>query len=39
MTTVWIETDSVYGREGSDGDHVHHVVKDLVAWLDEALRP
>ena len=23
MTTVWIETDSVYGREGSDGDHVH----------------
>lgn len=39
MTTVWVKTDSAYGREGSDGDHVHHVAADLVSWLDGALRP
>ncbi|MFO0998496.1 MAG: pyrimidine 5'-nucleotidase [Alphaproteobacteria bacterium] len=37
MTTVWVRTESAYGREGSDGDHVHHVAADLVSWLDEAL--
>ena len=33
MTTVWVRTDSQWGREGNDGDHVHHVVDDLAAWL------
>ena len=34
MTTVWVRTDSAWGREGSDGDHVHHVTDDLADWLD-----
>ena len=38
MTTVWISGDNPYGREGAEGDHVHHVADDLVAWL-EALWP
>lgn len=33
MTTVWIETDSPYGRTSSDGDHVHHVAPDLKHLL------
>ncbi|MGH6953180.1 MAG: pyrimidine 5'-nucleotidase [Alphaproteobacteria bacterium] len=35
MTTVWVRTDSPYGREDSDGDHVHYVTDDLVPWLAE----
>ncbi len=34
MTTVWVRTDSHWGQEESDGDHVHHVTDDLVAWLE-----
>lgn len=34
MTTVWVSTDSRWGREGADGDHVHHVAEDLTAWLE-----
>lgn len=37
MTTVWVRTQSVYGCEGSDGDHVHHVADDVAAWLETAL--
>jgi putative hydrolase of the HAD superfamily len=33
MTTVWVRTDTPWGREGL-GDHVHHVVDDLVGWLE-----
>ncbi|MDP6786339.1 MAG: pyrimidine 5'-nucleotidase [Rhodospirillales bacterium] len=33
MTTVWVRTNSEWGREGNDGAHVHHVVDDLAAWL------
>ena len=33
MTTVWVRTDSEWGREDNDAGHVHHVVDDLVAWL------
>ena len=33
MTTVWVRTESEWGREGGDGAHVHHVADDLVAWL------
>ncbi|MFQ5785509.1 MAG: pyrimidine 5'-nucleotidase [Alphaproteobacteria bacterium] len=35
MTTVWVRTDSAWGREGSDGDHIDHVIDDLAEWLDE----
>jgi len=42
MTTAWVRGDSAWCSEGADGDHVHHVVDDLVAWLDRiggALQP
>ncbi|MFQ5983928.1 MAG: pyrimidine 5'-nucleotidase [Alphaproteobacteria bacterium] len=34
MTTIWVRTDSAWAREGADGDHIHHVVDDLVDWLE-----
>lgn len=33
MTTVWVRTDVHWGIEGSDGDHIDHVVDDLAGWL------
>jgi len=33
MITVWVRTDSDWGREGSEADYVHHVVDDLASWL------
>lgn len=33
MTTVWVRTDSDWGREGSDGGHVHHSTDNLADWL------
>ena len=33
MTTVWVRTDSVWGAEGSEGDHVHHIIDDVADWL------
>ncbi len=33
MATVWLKTHLDWSHEGSDGDHVHHVADDLVAWL------
>ncbi len=33
MKTVWVQTDSDWAREGSVGDHIHHVVDDLTDWL------
>ena len=33
MTTVWVRTESQWGREGNDDAHVHHVVDDLAVWL------
>ena len=39
MTTVWVETDSPYGRVDADGEHIHHVANDLVAWLERAIGP
>ena len=38
MTTVWVRTDSDWGIEGSDGDHIDHVVDDLAGWLGKAVR-
>lgn len=33
MTCVWVRTDTTWGQEGSEGEHVHHIVDDLTAWL------
>jgi len=33
MTTVWVRTDATWGIEGSDGDHIDHIVDDLADWL------
>jgi putative hydrolase of the HAD superfamily len=33
MATVWLRTHLDWSHDGSDGDHVHHVTDDLVAWL------
>ena len=35
MTTVWVRTDSDWGREGSGGEYVHHVIDDLAGWLGD----
>ncbi len=35
MTTAWVCGDSHWGNEGAEGDHVHHVVDDLVGWLTQ----
>ncbi len=37
MTTGWVRTDSLWGREGSDGDHIDIVVDDLADWLAEVV--
>jgi putative hydrolase of the HAD superfamily len=37
MTTVWIRSEHDHSAMGSDGDHVHHVIDDLVEWLEEQL--
>ncbi len=34
MTTVWVRSEHDHSAMGADGDHVHHVIDDLVAWLD-----
>lgn len=33
MTTLWVRTDNDWGKEGSDGEYVHHITDDLAAWL------
>jgi len=35
MTTALVMNPADWAREGGDGDHVHHVVDDLSAWLAE----
>lgn len=37
MTTVWVKNDRGFSAEGADGEHVHHVADDLVAWLEEVV--
>lgn len=34
MTTVWLRSDSPWGNDGADGDHVHVAIDDLTSWLD-----
>lgn len=36
MTTVWLRNDTDWGRTGAADGHVHHVVDDLIAWLETA---
>jgi len=35
MTTVWVRTDTDWATEGSEGEHIHHIVDDLTAWLEQ----
>jgi len=35
MTTVWVKTETRWGREGGEGGHVHFETDDLVAWLTD----
>ena len=39
MTTVLVRSDADWAQAGADGDHIHHVTDDLVAWLEAAARP
>ena len=39
MTTVWIPSDLPYSREGAELGHIHHVVDDLVGWLQGLTAP
>lgn len=35
MTTVLVRSDAEWAADGADGEHVHYVVDDLVAWLSD----
>jgi putative hydrolase of the HAD superfamily len=35
MTTVLVRGHAEWAQDGADGDHIHHVTDDLVAWLKE----
>ncbi len=40
MTTVWLRPPGQAGKvtwatDGHDGGHIHHVIDDLIAWLEE----
>ncbi len=37
MTTAWVRSDSEHGSVGADEGYVHHVVDDLVEWLNAIL--
>lgn len=39
MTTVLVKTDSEWAQDGADGDHIHHVTDDLIAWLEANCPP
>ena len=34
MITVWVRTDTQWAIEGSEGDHIDHIVDDLAGWLN-----
>ena len=38
MTTVWVRSDHDHSMEGADGPHVHHVIDELVEWLECQVR-
>lgn len=39
MTTVWLrpsgDGDVSWAKDGHDGGHIHHVIDDLVDWLED----
>jgi len=35
MTTVWLRSSHDHSMLGADGPHVHHVIDDLVDWLED----
>lgn len=39
MTTVLVRTDAEWAQDGADGDYIHHVTDDLVAWLEANCPP
>jgi putative hydrolase of the HAD superfamily len=39
MTTVWVCNPADWASEGSAGDHIHHIVDDLGAFLSAAVAP
>ncbi|MFC7333759.1 pyrimidine 5'-nucleotidase [Rhodocista pekingensis] len=43
MTTVWLRTDADWSRPDGGGvghgDHIHHVVDDLIDWLEAGAPP
>jgi putative hydrolase of the HAD superfamily len=34
MTTVWIRNTSEHGTVDAEGDHIHHAIDELTAWLE-----
>jgi putative hydrolase of the HAD superfamily len=36
MTTVLVRTQDEWAQDGADGDFIHHITDDLVAWLEAA---
>ena len=39
MTTAWVCTAADWANAGSDGDHIHHIIEDLGAFLTDAAAP
>ena len=39
MTTAWVCNPADWAAEGSAGDHIHHIVDDLGAFLSTAAAP
>ncbi len=33
MTTVWIQTEEIWAKEGAGGDHINYIVENLTEWL------
>jgi len=38
MRTAWVRSDSEWSGHGGEDDHIHYVVDDLAAWLEEVGR-
>lgn len=36
MTTAWVRSPADWAADGSEGDHIHHIVDDLGAFLSAA---
>ena len=39
MTTAWLRNPVDWAADGSEGDHIHHVVDDLGSFLWAAVSP